>query len=81
MKCSGHHTAVWLPNRAANQDTIVLSSIVIGYDALCLVQRPVNGLLELDGIVPGLEYQLTSIESGTGRRTVLKTVLVPLESP
>jgi hypothetical protein len=47
-----------------------------------------NGLLELDGIVPGLEYYLTSVEAEPGARPSpealsemlrLKIVLVPLE--
>ncbi|MHC4431238.1 MAG: hypothetical protein ACYTBS_05310, partial [Planctomycetota bacterium] len=47
-----------------------------------------NGLLEIDGIVPGLEYYLSSVEPEMGTRTspeaidkrvTLKMVMIPLE--
>ena len=44
-----------------------------------------NGLLEMDGIVPGLEYYLSSVESDSrspearSRRVALKMILIPQE--
>jgi hypothetical protein len=83
-----------IPDRSFNINPIVEGEPIWSVDIKGWTDE--NGLLELDGIVPGLEYYLTSIEpemsgepskppleairEATSEMSTLKMVLVPLET-